>query len=59
MTQGTHKLGLALTMEEQEWGSSPSPSQKIVFAVGTLPTELKGVSYRKGLSMLVPWLMPT
>lgn len=60
MTQGPHRLGLALTMgEEQEWGTQPQPKSEGVFAFRTLSTELKGGSYRKPLSMLTPWLMPT
>lgn len=38
-------------------GNRAPTCQKIGFALGTLPTELKGVSYWKGLSMLVPWLL--
>lgn len=53
MTRGPHRRGLALTMRENNSGEpSPNPSQKVVFALGTVSTEVKGGDYRRGLSTL-------
>lgn len=42
----THRVGLALMTGVEHQGTQPQSSEKVIFALGALFTELKGGSYR-------------